>query len=100
MAQLSETIQSTTHRRWAILALLFLATVINFVDRQTLSILAPTLRSELHLTDADYANVVTAFLAAWRKFDPTCSHQPTQCRVCHSSCMAEAVASLSLPDHN
>jgi MFS transporter, ACS family, hexuronate transporter len=53
------------HRRWAILALLFLATVINFVDRQTLSILAPTLRSELHLTDADYANVVTAFLAAY-----------------------------------
>jgi DtxR family Mn-dependent transcriptional regulator len=43
---------------------------------------------------------VTAFLAAWRKFDPSCSHEPTQCRVCHSSCMAEAVAALHLPDRN
>lgn len=65
MAQPSTTIQPTTNKRWAILALLFLATVINFVDRQTLSILAPTLRGELHLSDSDYANVVTAFLAAY-----------------------------------
>jgi ACS family hexuronate transporter-like MFS transporter len=48
-----------------ILGLLFLATVINFVDRQTLSILAPTLRQELNLSDSDYANIVTAFLSAY-----------------------------------
>ncbi len=54
-----------TRRRWAILLLLFLATVINFIDRQTLSILAPTLRRELTLSEIDYANVVTAFLAAY-----------------------------------
>ncbi len=65
MTQLPSTTQTSTNTRWVILGLLFLATVINFVDRQTLSILAPTLRSELHLSDADYANVVTAFLAAY-----------------------------------
>ena len=51
--------------RWIILALLFIATAINFIDRQTLSVLAPTLRRELHLSEADYANVVTAFLVSY-----------------------------------
>ncbi|MCI0389168.1 MAG: MFS transporter [Acidobacteria bacterium] len=53
------------HTRWIILGLLFLATVINFIDRQTLSILAPTLRRELSLSESDYANVVTAFLISY-----------------------------------
>ncbi len=52
-------------RRWVILGLLFLATVINFVDRQTLSILAPGLRREFAMTDRDYADVVSSFLASY-----------------------------------
>ena len=48
--------------RWWIVALLFLATVINYIDRQTLSVLSATLRTELNLTDRDYANAVSAFL--------------------------------------
>lgn len=52
-------------RRWWIVALLFFATVINYVDRQTLSILSTTLRSELNLTDQDYANCVSAFLVSY-----------------------------------
>jgi MFS transporter, ACS family, hexuronate transporter len=48
--------------RWILVVLLFAATTINYIDRQTLSILAPTLRRELHLTEHDYANIVTAFL--------------------------------------
>ena len=51
--------------RWFILALLFLATAINYVDRQTLSILAPTLRAEFHLTEIDYSRVVGAFLLSY-----------------------------------
>jgi ACS family hexuronate transporter-like MFS transporter len=51
--------------RWWIVALLFLATVINYIDRQTLSILSATLRVELKLTDADYANAVSAFLFSY-----------------------------------
>lgn len=51
--------------RWWVVGLLFVATVINYIDRQTLSILSGTLRSELKLTDADYANVVSAFLFSY-----------------------------------
>jgi ACS family hexuronate transporter-like MFS transporter len=49
-------------RRWLILALLFAATTINYIDRQTLSVLVPVLHEKLHLSDVSYANVVTAFL--------------------------------------
>jgi len=51
--------------RWWIVGLLFLATVINYIDRQTLSILSATLREELKLTDKDYANAVSAFLFSY-----------------------------------
>lgn len=51
--------------RWWIVVLLFLATVINYIDRQTLSILSATLREELGLTEADYANCVSAFLISY-----------------------------------
>ena len=51
--------------RWWIVALLFFATVINYIDRQTLSILSATLRTELNLTDSDYANAVSAFLFSY-----------------------------------
>ncbi len=51
--------------RWWVVGLLFLATVINYIDRQTLSILSATLRTELALTDRDYANAVSAFLFSY-----------------------------------
>ena len=53
------------HTRWAILALLFLASVINYVDRQSLSILARTIQNELHISDIGYASVVQVFLFAY-----------------------------------
>jgi len=54
-----------TPRRWLIAALLFLATVINYVDRQTLSVLAATVSRELGLSNVEYSNVLTAFLAPY-----------------------------------
>ncbi|MEO8372777.1 MAG: MFS transporter, partial [Candidatus Solibacter sp.] len=48
--------------RWWVLALLFFATVINFVDRQSLSIVAPLLRESLKLSNTDYGAIVSAFL--------------------------------------
>jgi ACS family hexuronate transporter-like MFS transporter len=53
------------HLRWWILGLLFLSTVINYVDRQTLSVLARTIQDDLHLSDTGYARVVQAFLLAY-----------------------------------
>ena len=49
--------------RWRILALLFLITVINFVDRQTLSVVAPTLRDTFHLSNTEYGFIGSAFMA-------------------------------------
>lgn len=51
--------------RWLIAALLFTATVINYIDRQALSIVAPVLTKELHLSPVEYANILQAFLYAY-----------------------------------
>jgi len=53
------------HLRWYIAALLFTATVINYVDRQVLSILAPVLTTELHLSPVQYANILWGFQSAY-----------------------------------
>ena len=51
--------------RWWIGALLFASTVINYIDRQTLSLLAPYLKLEYHWTNSDYANLAIAFRVAY-----------------------------------
>jgi len=51
--------------RWWIGGLLFASTVINYLDRQTLSLLAPYLKLEHHWTNTDYANLVIAFRVAY-----------------------------------
>ena len=51
--------------RWWIAALLFLSTVINYIDRQTLAVVAPVLTKELNLSPVEYANILNAFLVAY-----------------------------------
>jgi ACS family hexuronate transporter-like MFS transporter len=51
--------------RWYIAALLFTATVINYIDRQALSVLAPVLTKELHMNAVEYANILQGFLYAY-----------------------------------
>src|SRR6266851_3731549 len=51
--------------RWWIGAILFASTVINYIDRQTLSLLAPYLKIQYHWTNTDYANIVIAFRIAY-----------------------------------
>lgn len=50
-----------SHLRWWIGGLLFASTTINYIDRQTLSILAPYLKRENHWTNTDFASIVIAF---------------------------------------
>jgi len=50
-----------SRRRWLVLWLLLLITIINFIDRQTVSVLAPVLRASLHLSNAQYGRIVAAF---------------------------------------
>ncbi|HTT65123.1 MAG TPA: MFS transporter [Bryobacteraceae bacterium] len=47
--------------RWWIGGLLFASTVINYIDRQTLSVLAPALKDQYHWTNTDFATVLIAF---------------------------------------
>jgi MFS transporter, ACS family, hexuronate transporter len=51
--------------RWWIGGLLFASTVINYIDRQTLSLLAPYLKQEYQWTNTDYANLVISFRVAY-----------------------------------
>lgn len=48
-------------RRWVILGLLFCITVINFIDRQTLSVLAPKLKEIFGFSSTEYGRIVAAF---------------------------------------
>jgi len=51
--------------RWYIVALLFFATTINYVDRAVLGVLAPTLRTEIGWTDQEYGYISAAFTFAY-----------------------------------
>lgn len=51
--------------RWYIGTLLFLSTVINYIDRQTLSVLAPVIKDEFRWTNSDFALIVIAFRVAY-----------------------------------
>lgn len=42
-----------------------LLTIINYIDRMTLSVLAPTIMAEFKMTNVDYSRVVTTFLLAY-----------------------------------
>jgi MFS transporter, ACS family, hexuronate transporter len=48
-------------RRWLVLGLLCAITVINFIDRQTVSVLAPVIKDTFHLSNSTYGSIVAAF---------------------------------------
>lgn len=51
--------------RWRIVALLFFATTINYIDRQVIGLLKPVLEKEFEWSEQDYGNIVMAFSAAY-----------------------------------
>jgi len=53
------------HYRWVICALLFFAATINYVDRQVIGILKPTLQAEFGWSEIDYGDIVFAFSLAY-----------------------------------
>jgi ACS family hexuronate transporter-like MFS transporter len=58
-------ISSEKRVRYGVLALLFFGTTINYIDRQVIGLLKPTLEKEFHWTETDYSNIVMAFSAAY-----------------------------------
>src|SRR5262245_56254449 len=55
----------TPNLRWWIGGLLFASTVINYIDRQALNVLAPYLKAEYHWTNGDFALIVIAFRTSY-----------------------------------
>src|SRR5258705_2006707 len=60
------------HLRWWIGGLLFASTVINYIDRQTLALLAPFLTQDYHWTHTDYANLLISFRIAYALGQTAC----------------------------
>ena len=56
---------SVGNYRWRILALLFFATTINYIDRQVIGILKPFIAEDLGWSESDYGYIVTAFQIAY-----------------------------------
>jgi MFS transporter, ACS family, hexuronate transporter len=61
MSKLDQINERVGRYRWTICALLFLATTVNYLDRQVLSLLKGDLEVEFNWTDTDYANIVMVF---------------------------------------
>ncbi len=57
--------QRRSGHRWMVCALLFFATTVNYIDRQVIGLLKPTLSAEFGWSEQDYANIVFAFQAAY-----------------------------------
>lgn len=53
------------NHRWTVVALLFFATTINYLDRQVIGLLKPTLEKAFSWTETDYGHIVMAFSAAY-----------------------------------
>src|SRR5262245_45000668 len=53
------------HLRWYICALLFFATVINYIDRQVVGAIAPELQKDIGWTEIEYSQIVNAFQIAY-----------------------------------
>ncbi|CAO3432123.1 MFS transporter [Azospirillum argentinense] len=56
--------------RWKVLALIMLGTIINYIDRNTLGILAPMLKEELHFTTEQYSYIVSVFQLCYSLMQP------------------------------
>jgi MFS transporter, ACS family, aldohexuronate transporter len=57
--------RSVPHLRWWICSMLFASTIINYIDRQTFSVLGPFLKKDFHWTNTDYAALWIGFRAAY-----------------------------------
>lgn len=57
-------------RRWLIIAVVFMAIIFNYVDRQIVSILKPILKTEFQLSDAGYAVIINVFTVCYALMYP------------------------------
>jgi ACS family hexuronate transporter-like MFS transporter len=55
----------TSNYRWLICALLFVITTINYMDRNILGVLKPTIQNDLHFSETDFGNIIFFFSIAY-----------------------------------
>lgn len=61
----TDTTFTLSRMRWVMLAMTFFATVINYLDRQTLSVMAPVLLDQFHISAGTYSQIIFAFMLAY-----------------------------------
>jgi ACS family hexuronate transporter-like MFS transporter len=71
-SRLQSRVRAIPHLRWWIGGLLFASTVINYIDRQTLALLAPFLTQDYHWSHTDYANLLISFRIAYALGQTAC----------------------------
>jgi len=54
-----------SREKWVALGFAFFATVINYLDRQTLSVMAPVLLEKFHISEISYSRIIFAFMLAY-----------------------------------
>jgi ACS family hexuronate transporter-like MFS transporter len=64
MAEELEPVPASRSRQRQLVALLFIVALINYFDRQSLSVVAPRFQAELHISDEGYGHIVSLFLFA------------------------------------
>lgn len=64
-ATVAQAAEQVGRYRWRICALLFLATTINYIDRQVIGVLAPELQRVIGWNEIEYSNIINAFQAAY-----------------------------------
>jgi MFS family permease len=58
-------VEARGYYRWVICALLFFSATVNYIDRQVLGILKPTLQGQFSWSERDYAAIVFSFQLAY-----------------------------------
>jgi ACS family hexuronate transporter-like MFS transporter len=65
IASIAAAATRTGYIRWIICGLLFFAATINYVDRQVIAILKPTLQAQFQWSELDYADIIFTFQLAY-----------------------------------
>jgi len=84
-----------TAPRWAALGVFTLYSGLNFLDRQTLAALAPTLRAEFHLSNEDYGWILAAFSIAYAACSPVMGLLIDRLGLTRGACLALGAWSLA-----
>ena len=65
LEEMTKTVTNPGSRKWVIVALMFLAIICNYLDRQLLSILKPEILEHFSIGDFEYAWIVNVFLLCY-----------------------------------